>query len=96
MIAPTGCVAVNFNVQVTGRQINRVVFYLDGKKVKTLARPNKGTRYALAVRPGTLKRGTHRVLAVTYFRAGSGTKPRTLRVVFQRCGRRTVAPQFTG
>ena len=96
MISPTGCVYANFNVQVTGRQIRKVVFYLDGRKVRTLLRPNLGTRFALPVRPNTLRRGTHRVLAVTYFTRASGTKYRTLRVVFSRCARAAAAPRFTG
>jgi hypothetical protein len=33
---------------------------------------------------------------VTYFTRESGTKMRTLRVVFQRCGRTATAPRFTG
>ena len=95
-VGPTGCVTTNFNVQVYGRQIQKVVFYLDGKKIKSLTQPNKGTRFALPVRPNSLRRGTHRVLAVTYFTKASGTKSRTLRVVFQRCGRAAVSPRFTG
>jgi hypothetical protein len=94
--APTGCVTTNFNVQVSGRQIRRVVFYLDSKKVSTLARPNRGTRFALAVRPNSLRRGTHRVLAVTYFTTASKTPKRTLRVAFSRCARQAAAPRFTG
>jgi len=85
----------NFNVQVIGRKIRRVVFYLDGKKVQTLNRPNRsGNRFALPVRPNSLRRGTHRVLAVTSF--SDGTRMRTLRVTFSRCARRAVAPRFTG
>ena len=95
-VGPTGCVTTNFNVQVYGRQIRKVVFYLDGKKVKTLTKPNTGTRFALPVRPNKLRRGTHRVLAVTFFTTASGTKSRSLRVVFQRCGRTAVQPRFTG
>ena len=95
-IAPSGCVTSNFNVQVTGRQIRKVVFYLNGRKIRTLTRPNRGTRFALPVRPNTLRRGTHRVLAVTYFTKASGTRSRTLRVTFQRCGRVAAAPRFTG
>ena len=53
-------------------------------------------RFALPVRPNSLRRGTHRVLAVTYFTKASGTKSRTLRVVFQRCGRAAASPRFTG
>jgi hypothetical protein len=94
----SGCATRNFNVTVTGRQIRRVTYYLDAKKVKTLNRPNSGTRFVLAVRPGGLRRGTHRVLAVTTFTAASKTKKRTLRVVFQRCARAAsaVSPRFTG
>ncbi len=95
-IAPTECVTTNFNVQVTGRQIRKVDFYLDGRKVRTLTRPNRGTRFALPVRPNSLRRGTHRILAITYFTVASGTKSRTLRVSFQRCARAATAPRFTG
>jgi hypothetical protein len=95
-IAPSGCVTTNFNVQVTGRQIRRVVFYLDGRKISTLTRPNRGTRFVLPIRPNSLRRGTHRVLAVTSFTTASGTRPRTLRVTFSRCGRVAAAPRFTG
>ena len=95
VIAPSECVTRNFNVQVVGRAIRRVVFYLDGKKVQTLNRPNRGgNRFALPVRPNSLRRGTHRVLAVTSF--SDGTRTRKLRVTFSRCARRAVAPRFTG
>jgi hypothetical protein len=95
-VGPTGCVTTNFNVQVYGRQIRKVVFYLDGKKIKTLTKANMGTRFALPVRPNSLRRGVHRALAVTYFTKASGTPSRTLRVVFQRCGRTAAQPRFTG
>ena len=83
----------NFNVQVTGRQIRKVVFYLDGRQVRSLTRPNRGTRFALPIRPNSLRRGTHRVLAATYFTTASGTRMRTLRVTFQplRSRRRRTA-----
>jgi hypothetical protein len=96
VISPTGCVTTNFNVQVSGRQIRKVDFYLNGKKIKTLTRPNRGNRFVLPIRPNTLRRGQHRVLAVTYFTKASGTKSRILRVVFSRCGRTAAAPRFTG
>jgi hypothetical protein len=92
---PTGCVPRPFSVLVTGRKIRRVTFYLDGRRVRSLTRPNSGTRYLLRVRPGSLSRGAHRVLAVTSFTAASGTRQRTLRLVFQRCAQQAVAPRFT-
>jgi hypothetical protein len=90
----SGCATKNFNVTVTGKQIRRVTFFLDRKRVKTLAKPNAGRAFRFRVLPGTLKRGTHRVTAQTTFTKASGTRARTLRVVFQRCSRRS--PQFTG
>ena len=92
----TGCATQNFDVTVTGQKIRRVVFTLDSRIVKTLTRPNSGGKYVLAVRPGRLSRGTHRVIATTTFTAASRTRTRTLRVVFQRCGRSVAAPRFTG
>jgi hypothetical protein len=92
----SGCVTRNFNVTVTGRQIRRVAFYIDGKLVRTLSKPNRGTRFVLPIRPNRLSRGTHRVVARTTFAPSSGTRARSLRVVFQRCARAASAPKFTG
>jgi hypothetical protein len=92
----TGCVTRDFDVTVSGRQIRRVAFYLDGKLIRTLTKPNDASRFRIAVRPGTLERGTHRVIAKTTFLPASATRARSLRVVFQRCGRAAIQPQFTG
>jgi hypothetical protein len=92
----TGCKGTPFNVVVSGRQIQRVVFTIDGKVVRTLTKPNSGNRYKLAVNPRRYSPGTHRVLARTVFRTKSGTKSRTLRTVFSRCAARAIAPSFTG
>ena len=93
---PSGCVPRPFSVLVTGRRIRRVTFYLDGRRVSSLVRPNSGNRYVLRVRPGSLRRGTHRVIAITSFTAASETRQRILRLVFQRCARKPAAPRFTG
>ena len=92
----SGCVGTPFAVQVRGRQIRRVVFRLDGRVVRTLTRPNRGQRYVLPISPAQLRRGVHRVTATSTFTAASQTRPRTLRVVFQRCSRSAASPQFTG
>ncbi|MGH2942100.1 MAG: hypothetical protein ACRDLN_04925 [Solirubrobacteraceae bacterium] len=92
----TGCVTQNFNVTVTGRQIRRVTFFLDGNRIKTLRRPNAGSAYRSAVRPGRLKLGTHRIVARTTFTPESGTRPRELRLAFQHCARAASRPKFTG
>ncbi len=92
----TGCKGTTFRVNVTGRQITSVVFTRDGKRVATLRKPNRGSAFSISINPRALKFGTHRVVARTTFSAASGTKPRTLRVVFSRCARAAVSPRFTG
>gem|GEM_PF-2912953 len=92
----TGCQGTAFNVVVRGRQIQRVIFALDGRVVRSLTRPNSGSQYVLKVNPRTLRNGVHRVIARTVFRSQSGTRPRVLRVTFSRCQRRAAAPAFTG
>jgi hypothetical protein len=92
----TGCQGSPFNVVVSGRQISRVVFAVDGKVVRTLTKPNSGSRYTLPLNPRKLRIGVHRVIARTIFRSQSGTKPRVLRVTFSKCARRAVSPAFTG
>ena len=84
----TGCQSALFSVVVSGRQIARVVFSLDGKRLRTLTTPNSGSRYALRVNPRTLPRGIHRVIARVTFRKQSATGDRTLRVTFSRCAAR--------
>jgi hypothetical protein len=90
-------VGKKFYVNVTGTHVRKVTFRLDRKVVKTLTRPNAGKAFRLpVVRSGRLARGTHRVTATTTFTPASGTRARTLRVVFQVCSRSARAPQFTG
>jgi hypothetical protein len=92
----TGCVTKNFNVTVTGMMIRRVVYTLDGRRVATLSRPNRGSAFVFRVKPGTLKRGVHRIVARTTFTSASGAQPRDLRVSFSRCSRARRVPAFTG
>jgi hypothetical protein len=89
-------VGKNFHVTVTGKHIRKVTFRLDRKVVKTLSRPNARSAFRLPVQTARLTRGTHRVTATTTFTPASGTRARTLRVVFQRCSRSQRSPQFTG
>ena len=85
-----------FYVNVTGKHVRKVTFRLDRKVVKTLTRPNARKTFRLPVKTGRLTRGTHRVTATTTFTRASGTRARTLRVVFQLCSRSQRSPQFTG
>ena len=92
----TGCQRKAFRVQVRGRQIAKVVFTVDGARLATLRRPNRGKRFSVLLVPRNLKLGRHRVNARITFAAGSGTRARTLRMVVSRCKRAAVAPRFVG
>ena len=92
----SGCQARPFRVVVRGSQIRRVTFRLDGRKVLSLTKPDRGTRFTLLVRPGTMSAGTHRVTATASFTKASSTPARVLRVAFQRCIRKVSRPVFAG
>jgi hypothetical protein len=93
LLAPTGCAARSFNASVRGVGIAKVVFTLDGRKVKTV---RSGGRFVARVNPKRLRIGVHRLVATVQFTAASHAKTRTLRVSFQRCAKRLVSPRFTG
>jgi hypothetical protein len=81
---------------VTGKKVVKVTFYVDGKKVKTLTKPNKGSRWVLPLNVRRLSYGAHRVRATIQFAKSSGTKAKTMRLSFSRCSDASAQPQFTG
>jgi hypothetical protein len=94
---PKGCPDTNaVAATVTGKRIVKVTFYVDHKKVKVLTKPNKSGGWSLAVNMRKIAYGSHRVEAKVEFAKSSGTKTKTLRLSFSRCGANNVRPQFTG
>jgi hypothetical protein len=91
----SGCVARKFNVTVSGRQILRVEFRVDGKKRATVGKPDSKGRYVFNVDPKKFKPGSHLLVAKSVFNADSNTKAKTMKLRFARCVRRTL-PAFTG
>ncbi len=92
-----GCVASKWSkASVSGSKIAKVTFKVNGKKVKTLTKPNVGRKYQLRVRTKSLKYGTYKVTATVQFTTEANTKPKTLRLQFSRCKPRVVKPKFTG
>jgi hypothetical protein len=90
------CPANTFTVRVTGRQIRRVTFTVDGRRVATVTRADRLGRWTARVNPRQLRTGLHRVRARVEFRRGAGPA-RTLRMSFRTCAPvRQVAPNFTG
>ena len=93
LLAPTGCQSKAFRASVRGAGIARVVFKLDGKRLKTLRR---GTLFQVRVNPAQLRVGVHRLVATVRFNRSTRTRSRTLRSSFQRCSKQLLAPRFTG
>jgi hypothetical protein len=98
MSGPRVCTRSNaIAATVKGKRIVKVTFYVDGRKVKTLTKPNaKGGGWKLPINVRKLGYGSHRLLAKVQFAKSSGTKARTLRISFSRCSSAAAAPKFTG
>lgn len=95
IVGPSTCTRVPaVNATVTGRQITRVTFYVDGKRSRSLTRPDSIGRWRLSMQVRSF--GTHRVRALVHFTRASGTQTKTLRLTFSRCRAAVVRPQFTG
>jgi hypothetical protein len=88
---PSGCVDQAFRARVTGRSIDSVTFYLDGKRVKRLSSAG-----SVRIHPNKVGFGRHRVVALVHFTEASDTPSRRLPLTFRRCARQSVSPQFTG
>ncbi|MFL5781701.1 MAG: SdrD B-like domain-containing protein, partial [Thermoleophilaceae bacterium] len=84
---PAACVSRAFRAYVTGDTIRRVVFTLDGRRVKSTQVADWKGRYWVAVDPAELKAGRHELRAKLSFVEGSGKRPHELRMTFRRCGR---------
>jgi len=96
LLSATGCAGKPFSARVRGAGIASVVFTLDGKRVRTLLKPNRKGVYSIRVNPARYRVGVHRLVATVTFKPATRTKPRTLRASFQRCAQRLAAPRFTG
>ena len=92
LLAPSGCAGRPFTARIRGRGIASVVFYLDGRKVRTV----RGANPKLRVDPRRMSVGVHRLVAVVRFNASSRTAPRRIVRSFQRCARALQEPRFTG
>jgi uncharacterized repeat protein (TIGR01451 family) len=96
LTGPTGCVAKAFNARVRGSKIATVTFVLDGKVVKKVTNKANATLIQLRINPAKFKTGVHRLVVNVTFASGSATKPKTIRLSFQRCAKKLVQPRFTG
>ena len=81
---------------MTGRAIEDVAFYVDGRRVGTVhARPGR-TKFTLTIDPRGQSHGVHRVTARVTFTPTSRTRTTTLRLVYRRSSPAPRPPRFTG
>jgi len=81
----TGCAATTAVAVVHGKQVKRVMFYVDGKPVLYLHRRANG-RYTLRQPVSKLAAGTHHLRARVRFTRSSRLKPVSMQMTFTRCG----------
>ncbi|MDQ3933482.1 MAG: chitobiase/beta-hexosaminidase C-terminal domain-containing protein [Actinomycetota bacterium] len=80
------CARRSFRAFVRGDIVRRVVFYMDGRKVKSTRVADWKGRYWVSVRPSALSVGKHELRARMYFISGSKQRSRLLKLSFRRCG----------
>ena len=93
---PKRCVSGPFEAKVSGRGIAKVLFLLDGRKIKTVAGSADRTLFEVRINPRGQSSKAHRIIAQVTFKPATRTRRRTLRFVYLRCARRIAAPQYTG
>jgi hypothetical protein len=80
-----GCVIRPANAWVRGREIRKVVFFLDGQRFRTVRRSDKKGRFGVRINRKQLSPGKHRVRARVIFRRSAHRRPATVRLVLRRC-----------
>jgi len=93
---PKGAVRGPFTVSVTGRSIQSVTFYVDGKRRKTVNAVPGRRRFSMRIDPRRQGPGVHRVTARIRYTPGSGTGITTRRVTYRRPPGAASPPRFTG
>ena len=78
-------------VTVSGDEVDSVVFYVDGRRVKAVNQPTARGTYVLSMRCRSLTPGAHRGRAVVTDTSGDNS---TLRFTIARTAQ--AAPRFTG
>lgn len=80
-----GCVLRPVNARVRGREIERVVFHLDGRRLRTVSRPDRHGVYGVTVQRRTLTAGRHVLRAKVIFKKRERRAPELLTLRFRRC-----------
>jgi hypothetical protein len=78
-----------------GTNVATITFVLDGKVIKRV-RDVRSKVVAVRIEPQRLRIGIHRLTANVTFKPATKLKPKSLRISFQRCAKKLMAPRFTG
>src|SRR3954454_8495582 len=92
--AQTRCATRAARITVSGRLISRVTFFVNGRRVRTVAVPSGGTRVTVSVPLRRSGAARQTVTARVTFRNGAAARTLTARAT--RCAAAAVRPQFTG
>jgi len=100
LTAPQGCVRGSFLASIKSRGVQRVTFYLDKRRLKTLTSKNaRRGKLTVRISVSRVKVGPHRVLAritmkptAASVKAVVASRSRTIVV----CSASTLRPKFTG
>jgi len=92
---PSGPVSGPFTVSVTGRAIESVTFYVDGRRLGTVNATPGRKKFTQTINPGRQSHHTHRVTAHVTFTPASRTRTTTRRLTYRRSPARRT-PRFTG
>ncbi|MBA3329096.1 MAG: hypothetical protein H0T43_12425, partial [Solirubrobacterales bacterium] len=92
---PRACVSRAFTAEVAGRNIARVDFLLNGRRVARVTRRDRSGAFRARMQ---LRRGsaTGGVTARVVFRSATNARARTLKLAVRRCARAQQRPAFTG
>lgn len=96
---PGNCLKRSFRVAVNGRNIERVDFSLNGRRVARVTKRDQSGLYRAKISVGDVSRDKqNKVIARVVFRPETGAKARTLPITVRRCARvvKRQSPRFTG
>lgn len=89
------CALKPFNAYVTLKGVRHVRFMVDGRKLRTVRKPDRHGQFVARVDPARLGAGNHRLTAKVTFRA-RGKKARTISVRFRKCNDKCVSRRAFG
>jgi len=85
------CLLRPVSARVRGSSVAKVVYFLDGRRIKTVSRPDAEGVYGVTVERTRLARGKHVLRAKVMFVARANRRPEFLQLAIRRCPERMPA-----